>query len=292
MPFIFIIIAVHNRKEKTDACLRSLTNQTIRRFKTVVVDDGCTDGTSEMISALYPEVSLIRGSGNLWWTGATNTGIRYVLDICNINDYILLVNDDLIVPADYIEKAYSLIALYPDTLIGSAVIDIANSDIIHSGGIRINWWNAKTKMFLNKNESLSSFPKGYTLPVSSLTGRGVLIPLSVFREIGLYNEQHYKQCGDLELPVRASKAGYPLIVSYDLCVFCHIKDNPKSINHLPKLGFKNIHSYFWDIRSYTNLKYRFYFAYDGTESIFQGTIYFLFDLMRITVHMLRKFKVF
>ncbi len=46
---IFIVIPVHNRKHFTRECLLSLRKQTFQNFKVIVVDDGSSDETSEMI---------------------------------------------------------------------------------------------------------------------------------------------------------------------------------------------------------------------------------------------------
>ena len=40
---------IHNRKEFTRQCLLSLQNQTHKDFKVVVIDDGLTEGTGEML---------------------------------------------------------------------------------------------------------------------------------------------------------------------------------------------------------------------------------------------------
>lgn len=71
---IYIIIPVHNRKHFTRECLLSLRKQTFQNFKVIVVNDGSSDGTGEMIEKEFSDVILLKGDGNLWWTGATNLG--------------------------------------------------------------------------------------------------------------------------------------------------------------------------------------------------------------------------
>ncbi len=89
---IYIIIPVFNRKNFTRKCLISLRNQSLKNFKIIIIDDGSTDNTSEMLKNEFPEVHVIIGDGNFWWTRSINLGVKYVLE--NKGDYILLLNND------------------------------------------------------------------------------------------------------------------------------------------------------------------------------------------------------
>ena len=66
---IAILLTCHNRKPLTDRCLNSIFNNIPKRaiIDVYLVDDGCTDGTSEMIRIKYPAVKLLHGDGNLFW---------------------------------------------------------------------------------------------------------------------------------------------------------------------------------------------------------------------------------
>lgn len=284
---IYVAIPVFNRKAYLRDCLLSLRNQTDQSFKVIVTDDGSTDGTSEMLRTEFPEVTVLQGDGNLWWTGAINMAVSHALTLCAEEDMILVLNDDLVVPADYIENFYALAKRHPDALIGSVVTDIHNRDLIASGGVKINWLTGKARG-INDGTSLATFGKGYYRDdVSYLTGRGVLIPSKVFRQLGIYNNKHYQQCGDTELPIRAQKAGYKLLVSYDVPVYSYVK-NEGHINHMDRYSWKMLKKYFFDVRSNVNLRYRFWFAMDSTRNIIHGFWFFTADFIRITVHFFRR----
>jgi N-acetylglucosaminyl-diphospho-decaprenol L-rhamnosyltransferase len=289
MTTIFTIIPVHNRVKVTEKCLDSLFSQENRNCKVIVVDDGSTDGTSAMISKKFPSVVLLHGDGNLWWTGAINKGINYVIENCHINDYVLLLNDDLTIPSNYIENLLILAAKHPRTIIGSVIVDSKDKDTILSGGIRINWKTAK-RHNLDVGKKLSSFNKEHHHTVSTLTGRGTLIHASAFREFGIYNETHYKHYGDTELPKRAEKFGYKLIVSYKAIVY----SDPLKINNISSDGgykITDIKNYYWNTRSNTDLRVRFWFAYDTSPNFFMGTIYWIFDFIRITYHFFTRIRL-
>src|SRR4030095_6703004 len=105
---ICVVVPVFNRRHYTEALLRCMRQQTFNNFQVIVVDDGSTDGTSEMISQHFKEVQLLRGNGNLWWTGARNVGIRHAMVQAAETDAVLVINDDLEVDPDYLEILHGL----------------------------------------------------------------------------------------------------------------------------------------------------------------------------------------
>ena len=112
---IYIVIPVHNRKAYTLGCLADLTKQTLTEKRVIVVDDGSTDGTAELVARQFPDVIILTGNGSLWWAGAMNFGIRYVLDKLtpDVDDFILALNDDIQVRPDYLA---SLLTAYQANL--------------------------------------------------------------------------------------------------------------------------------------------------------------------------------
>lgn len=86
------VIPVHNRRETTLGCLRQLQRDGVLKWSEVyVVDDGSTDGTRAAVAAEFPAVHVLSGDGHLWWTGATERGMRAAFAagaqlICWLND--------------------------------------------------------------------------------------------------------------------------------------------------------------------------------------------------------------
>src|SRR4051812_39558360 len=97
-----IVIPVHNRLRFTRECLDSLENNTVRADKIIIVDDGSTDGTKDVLNQWYPDVDVIRGDGNLFWTAAINLGISHALHLGA--DMVMTLNNDTIASRTFIEK--------------------------------------------------------------------------------------------------------------------------------------------------------------------------------------------
>jgi len=60
MPDVTIIMATHNGANTIGKAIESAQNQTVRDFEIVVVDDGSTDGTLELVAAMAAKDTRIK----------------------------------------------------------------------------------------------------------------------------------------------------------------------------------------------------------------------------------------
>jgi glycosyltransferase involved in cell wall biosynthesis len=89
---VSIIIATFGRKELLKRCINSLFSYTKTPFETIIIDNGSSDGTSELIKQemkLYKNIRYVRQKTNLGYIKAINIGIARA-----IGDYIVLFDDD------------------------------------------------------------------------------------------------------------------------------------------------------------------------------------------------------
>jgi GT2 family glycosyltransferase len=78
-------------------------------MQVVVVDNGSSDGSAEMVGLEFPRTSLIRNDHNLGFAKASNQGIR-----ASNSRYILLLNSDTIVKKNTIERLVQFMREEPD----------------------------------------------------------------------------------------------------------------------------------------------------------------------------------
>jgi len=93
VPDLSIVLVCWNNKSYMDPCLESLYNPGLKcTFDVIVVDNGSSDGSQEMLREKYPQVKIIQNDRNLGLGKASNQGIE------NTNGrFILLLNNDTIV---------------------------------------------------------------------------------------------------------------------------------------------------------------------------------------------------
>ncbi|ESA32698.1 glycosyl transferase family 2 [Leptolyngbya sp. Heron Island J] len=200
-----LILPVRNRKAYTSAILHQLRAQISQysgehTIHIVVVDDGSSDGTPEYIAQFFPEVHLLHGDGNLWWTGAIATGMDYIHQQLKTN-YIVWLNDDITLADDFI---YQLIQLCQSNLqqkiiTGGIVCDQTHSDWIVFGGVIAS----------QPINNLQQFKDCSALKVDTLNGNIAVLPTQLITDIGLPNAKRFCHYGgDYEYICRAREVGY------------------------------------------------------------------------------------
>ncbi len=86
-PRVAVVVLTHNRRDELARTLEHLTALP-ERPRIVVVDNGSTDGTAELVARRFPQVEVLPAGGNLGAAGRT-LGVRYVQ-----SPYVALCDDD------------------------------------------------------------------------------------------------------------------------------------------------------------------------------------------------------
>jgi GT2 family glycosyltransferase len=215
---VCVVVPVKNRKPTTLRFIDNFTKSSYQNYTIVIVDDGSTDGTADYLKLNYPQVIVLHGNGNLWWSGATNEGVKYALE--NEFDYVLTINDDSVVEVDFLTKLVESAESHPNSLIAGRVM-FPDKKTIWSMGVAI-YYRASFIMHLNNYQHLYDekiFPTRL-IETQALAGNGVLIPLDVFRKIGLYDAKWCPQYhGDSEFSFRATRNGFKCYVDRDAVLY-------------------------------------------------------------------------
>ncbi len=79
MPTLAIIIVNYNTRELLSHCLKSVyASQTRNRYNAIVVDNHSSDGSAELVSARFPQATLIRSDRNGGFGYANNLALRWL----------------------------------------------------------------------------------------------------------------------------------------------------------------------------------------------------------------------
>lgn len=116
---LYIVTAIHNRYKITEKFIDNLKKQTYKDWNLILVDDGSTDGTGEMVKEKLPKAVILHGNGNLFWGGALHKVYKCIKKNSDIKDedFVLISNDDTIWKDDFLETGVSLLKENPECLI-------------------------------------------------------------------------------------------------------------------------------------------------------------------------------
>lgn len=286
---IYIVIPVFNRLNYTKACINSLKCQNLKDFKIIVVDHGSSDGTAEYVEHMLPEVHLVLGDETMWWTAATNLGVKKAIELSESDkDFVLTLNNDLVVNKFYLEELIIAHNSTKPAIIGSVSVDINNRSKVYYTGTLWNKINAKYNATLDPNLPLETVQKTVRLiNTDLLPGRGVLIPIKCFKEFGLYDNENFPHyMADEDFSLRCKRKGFELFVASRAVVYSHI--NETGLKDIPKLGSLNYwRKLLFSIKSPNNIVNRWRWAKINTPIPY---LYFIFDVMRLTVSQFKQSK--
>ena len=205
---IFIILPVHNRSQVTAGFVDSLLAQTDRNYRLLLVDDGCTDDTVEMVLARLPDVTVIHGDGKLWWAASVQKGIDWLVDHAICRDSIILIaNDDTAFAGDLLQNARNYLGAHRGVMLQAVPFDPVTEQVMDHG-ISIDWLR---------------FRMGPTMPgaeIDCLATRCLFSRLTDILAAGGFRPRllpHY--FSDYELTIRARRLGIRLAATEDVRIF-------------------------------------------------------------------------
>lgn len=182
-PSVSVIIPTYNRGWTLRAAIDSVLAQTYRDFELIVVDDGSTDDTAEILQSYGPDIQVLR-QANAGVSAARNTGVRSAK-----GDFIaFLDSDDRWLP-DKLGVQVDFFASYPDAVI------CQTEEIWIRNGKRVNPKKVHQK------------PSGHifkaSLALCLVSPSAVMLRKALFDEIGGFDET-LPACEDYDLWLRVS----------------------------------------------------------------------------------------
>jgi Glycosyltransferases, probably involved in cell wall biogenesis len=214
-PKVSVIIPCYNRRDFIAETVESVLRQTWPNIELIVVDDGSTDGSREILESFGSKLQLMEhpGRANRGQSAAINLGI----EACTGEYVAILDSDDLFAPQK-IEKQVTFLIDHPE--IG----------LVYANGNSIDVRGNVLYKFYDKDHSEPSFSARILLDCYFLIPNNSLIRKSVFASSGLFDED-LRAAQDHDMAIRISEVAR--IAYIPECLFYYRR-------HKDSISFKNV----------------------------------------------------
>ena len=185
-----IIIPNYNGLKFMDECIRSLNAQTYPNFRTLVVDNGSTDGSVEWLKEHQIDTIFL----------PVNVGIKAA-----DTPYVLLLNNDVRVDEYFVAEMVRAIGQSERIFsVSSRMIQMYHPDRLDDAGDMYSLLGWAYQRGVGRD--LTHYRRSSR--VFSACAGAALYRREVFEEIGYFDEMHFAYLEDIDVGYRARIAGY------------------------------------------------------------------------------------
>lgn len=200
MPKASVVIVNFNQGHFLRRCLSSVTRTCYPDFEVLLVDNGSTDGSVEMVRANFPGVRIVENGRNLGYAGANNVGFA-----CATGDYIAVLNPDTEVDPLWLSELVK--AVEKDALAGLAtpkILFMNERSRVNACGNEVTFTGITCCRGYGRVESQYQ----ECVRVSAVSGAAFVITRAALERLTGFDEGLFLYFEDTELSLRAAIAGY------------------------------------------------------------------------------------
>lgn len=204
-PDLSVIICSYNTRNITERCLRCLEKGKERK-EIIVVENGI-DGTAEMIRKKFPRVRLIEPGENTGFARGNNLGLAAANPEAR---FILLLNTDVFVEPETIEKAMAFLESHPEADVIGCRLNLPDGRLQPSAGSLPTPGNVFTWMMGVGRQVHPTDPDFFARvrQVGWVMGAFMMMKRQVYEQTRGFDENFFMYMEEVEWCKRMEKAGF------------------------------------------------------------------------------------
>ena len=200
-PVVSVVVLTFNGRKWLPGCLGALAAQRgAPAFETILVDNGSTDGSADLVRASWPLVRVAPNPINAGFAAGNNTGAGLASGA-----WLAFLNNDTVAEPDWLARLHAEAAAHPEcALITSrlvflhdpAIVDSAGDGYLRAGGAFKHGHGAPADAFAASRE------------VFGACGGAFMIRRDAFDALGGFDPRFFMNYEDVDLSYRARLAGF------------------------------------------------------------------------------------
>ena len=211
---VYVIIVNWNGQKLLPDCLSSLQKQSYSNFKIVVVDNGSTDESINLVKTHFSDVHLISLPQNLGFGKSNNIGIKWALE--QGAEAIALLNNDCTATPDWLSHLVQ--GLSQDSSIGACASQLLfknNPSKVNGIGIEMDELGYTGDNYCDTDFNPHRLPE----ETIGFTAGACLIRREALQKAGLFDESYFMYVEDVDLSLRIWQSGFKIVTVPQAIVF-------------------------------------------------------------------------
>lgn len=214
VPRVAAVVLNYRTPDDTFLAVRSLLASRRPLDDVIIVEndrEGSVGAAREALRDVWPKIRYVATGGNLGFSGGMNAGIRDAL--ARGADRVLLVNSDVIVPPDCVERLEQCLKRsHGAGIAGPVVLARSEPDVIASLGMSYSPASGRMR-HRGFGDRITAQKQQTDRVVDGVSGCLMLVTRDVFDAIGLLDEDYFFSFEDLDFCLRARRAGFVTVRS-------------------------------------------------------------------------------
>jgi GT2 family glycosyltransferase len=207
-PDVAVVILNWNGWEDTVACVDSCLRSSHPGVRLLVVDNGSTDGSEQILRERFPALEILQTGENLGFAGGNNAGMRRVLDTGA--DLVVLLNNDTVVDPGFAAALAEAARVRPDAgMLCSKILLFDEPEVLWYAGASFHPWIGWGRHRGHGQRDVGQFDR--LEETDRPTGCALMVTRACCERVGLLRDDYFCYAEDLEWGLRARDAGFALL---------------------------------------------------------------------------------
>jgi GT2 family glycosyltransferase len=228
---VLISVLNYNNFESTKKCVFSILDCSLNNIEIYIVDNNSPDNSYQKLKCFFKEFKVVKSMVNNGYAAGHKISVNYAIE--NDFDFVWVLNNDLTVRKETLQKLLLSYDSFGTGIYGSISLKSENPDVVNFGGGNTD--DIKEAFDYNTYEGylLKEYHKKSGLrKVQSVEGSSMLIPLEIIKKHGFLREDFFMYGEETDYCYRLKKLGISSFIVPESVVVHKGAESLKNSKHL------------------------------------------------------------